>query len=119
MSQTLLGIALLAALSAASCASCSTPESPRAESAAAGPFTDKVVLRPVPEKTSFDLVLQEVGPNKIEVVKAVCEITSLGLAEAERIVEGAPQVLRRNLSKAEAERLRDRIIAAGGKASVR
>ena len=117
MPKLCLLVSLLAAVSAASCTSCCVPEKPQAQNAA-GPLTDKVVLESVPEKAVFDLVLQEVGPNKMEVIKAVREITSLGVADAQKLVESAPQVLRRNISKAEAERLRERIQKAGGKASV-
>ncbi|MEG1612567.1 MAG: 50S ribosomal protein L7/L12 [Clostridia bacterium] len=60
---------------------------------------------PVEEKTEFDVVLKEVGPNKIAVIKAVREATGLGLVEAKQAVEAAPKVIKEALPKAAAEAL--------------
>ena len=60
------------------------------------------------EKTEFDVVLKEVGAEKIKVIKAVREITGLGLAEAKAIVDGAPKTLKEAVSKDEAEAHRGR-----------
>ena len=65
------------------------------------------------EKTSFDVVLKEVGANKLQVVKAVKEACGLGLKEAKDLVDGAPSTLKEGLSKDEAENLKKTIEAAG------
>ena len=67
------------------------------------------------EKTSFDVVLAEVGPNKLKVVKAVKESCGLGLKEAKDLVDGAPSTLKEGMAKAEAENLKKTIEAAGAK----
>ena len=67
------------------------------------------------EKTEFDVVLAEVGPNKLKVVKAVKEACGLGLKEAKELVDGAPSTLKEGLSKAEAENLQKTIEAEGAK----
>jgi large subunit ribosomal protein L7/L12 len=61
---------------------------------------------PAEEKTEFTVVLKEVGANKINVIKAVREVTSLGLKEAKDLVDGAPKPLKENVSKEEAETVR-------------
>lgn len=58
---------------------------------------------PVEEKTEFDVILKEAGPNKIQVIKVVRELTNLGLKEAKDLVEGAPKPVREGVSKEEAE----------------
>ena len=63
------------------------------------------------EKTEFDVVLKEVGVEKIKVIKAVREITGLGLAEAKAIVDGAPKTLKEAVSKAVAQAARDTGVA--------
>ncbi len=65
------------------------------------------------EKTSFDVVLKEVGANKLQVVKAVKEACGLGLKEAKELVDGAPSTLKEGLSKDEAENLKKAIEEAG------
>ena len=65
------------------------------------------------EKTSFDVVLKEVGANKLQVVKAVKEACGLGLKEAKDLVDGAPSTLKEGLSKDEAENLKKAIEEAG------
>ena len=65
------------------------------------------------EKTSFDVVLKEVGAAKLQVVKAVKEACGLGLKEAKELVDGAPSTLKEGLSKDEAENLKKTIEAAG------
>ena len=67
------------------------------------------------EKTEFNVVLAEVGPNKLKVVKAVKEACGLGLKEAKELVDGAPSTLKEGLSKAEAENLQKTIEAEGAK----
>src|ERR1700729_1773268 len=61
---------------------------------------------PVEEKTEFTVVLKDAGANKINTIKAVREVTSLGLKEAKDLVDGAPKPLKENVSKEEAETVR-------------
>lgn len=65
------------------------------------------------EKTEFDVVLKEIGPNKINVIKAVREVTTLGLREAKELVESAPKAVREAISKEEAETIKKTIEGAG------
>ena len=65
------------------------------------------------EKTEFDVVLAEVGSNKIAVIKAVRELTGLGLKEAKDMVEGAPKAVKEGLPKADAEEAKKKLEAAG------
>ena len=65
------------------------------------------------EKTEFDVVLKEVGAEKIKVIKAVREITGLGLAEAKAIVDGAPNTLKEAVSKDEAEAMKAKLTEVG------
>jgi len=73
----------------------------------------------VEEKTEFDVVLAEVGPKKINVIKEVRAITGLGLKEAKEMVESAPKVIKEAVSKAEADELLKRLEAAGAKAELK
>ena len=80
--------------------------------AAAGPAAEAAAVE---EKTSFDVVLAEVGSAKLQVVKAVKEACGLGLKEAKDLVDGAPATIKEGLSKDEAENLKKAIEAAGAK----
>ena len=71
------------------------------------------------EKTEFDVVLAEIGAEKIKVIKAVREITGLGLAEAKAMVEGAPKTLKEAVSKDEAEELKKKLEEAGAKVELK
>lgn len=71
------------------------------------------------EKTSFDVELTEAGANKINVIKAVRELTQLGLKEAKDLVDGAPKMVKEGVSKADAEALKKRLEEAGGKVTVK
>ena len=71
------------------------------------------------EKTSFDVVLKEVGAAKLQVVKAVKEACGLGLKEAKDLVDGAPSTIKEGLSKEEAENLKKAIEAAGAKVELK
>jgi len=73
----------------------------------------------VEEQTEFTVTLKEVGANKINVIKAVREITSLGLKEAKELVDKAPGVLKENVSKEEAESIRKKFEEAGAKVEVK
>ena len=74
---------------------------------------------PVEEQTEFTVVLQEVGDKKINVIKAVREVTSLGLKEAKDLVEGAPQTVKEGVSKDEAAKIQKVFEDAGAKVTVR
>ena len=65
------------------------------------------------EKTEFDVVLAEVGAEKIKVIKAVREITGLGLAEAKALVDGAPKTLKEAVAKEEAEEMKNKLSEVG------
>ena len=71
------------------------------------------------EQTEFDVVLTEAGANKINVIKAVREVTSLGLKEAKDLVEGAPQKVKEGVSKAEAETIKKKFEDAGAKVQIK
>jgi large subunit ribosomal protein L7/L12 len=74
---------------------------------------------PVEEKTEFTVVLKEVGANKINVIKAVREVTSLGLKEAKDLVDGAPKSIKEGVSKDEAETIRKKFTEAGAVVEVK
>ena len=84
--------------------------------AAAG---DGAAAAPAEEKTEFDVVLQAAGGNKINVIKVVREITSLGLKEAKDLVEGAPKPVKEGVSKDEAESIRQKLADAGATVEVK
>ncbi len=74
---------------------------------------------PAEEQTEFTVVLQEVGEKKINVIKAVREVTSLGLKEAKDLVEGAPQTVKEAVSKDEAAKIKKVFEDAGAKVTVK
>ena len=71
------------------------------------------------EKTEFNVVLAEVGANKVGVIKAVREITGLGLKEAKDLVDGAPKNVKEGISKADAEAAVKKLVEAGAKAELK
>ena len=71
------------------------------------------------EKTEFNVVLTAIGDKKVEVIKAVRAITSLGLKEAKDLVEGAPQTVKEGVSKDEAEKMKKGLEAAGAKVELK
>jgi large subunit ribosomal protein L7/L12 len=73
----------------------------------------------VEEKTEFDVVLTEIGANKVSVIKAVREITGLGLKEAKDLVDGAPKTVKEAMPKADAEAAKKKLEEAGAKADVK
>jgi len=83
---------------------------------AAGPAAPAAAAE---EQTEFTVTLDEVGGNKIAVIKAVRAITGLGLGGAKALVEGAPKALKEGVSKADADKIIADIAAAGGKASAK
>jgi large subunit ribosomal protein L7/L12 len=74
---------------------------------------------PVEEQTEFDVILTAIGPNKINVIKAVRELTSLGLKEAKDLVEAAPKPVKEGVSKEEADAARTKLVDAGATAEVK
>jgi large subunit ribosomal protein L7/L12 len=73
----------------------------------------------VEEQTEFDVVLTDIGANKIQVIKAVRELTSLGLKEAKDLVEAAPKAVKEGVSKEEAQAAKAKLEEAGAKADVK
>ena len=71
------------------------------------------------EKTEFNVVLLEAGANKVSVIKAVREITGLGLKEAKDVVDGAPKAVKEGISKADAEAAKKKLEDAGAKAELK
>ncbi len=74
---------------------------------------------PVEEKTEFDVILSAIGPNKIQVIKAVRELTNLGLKEAKDLVEGAPKPVKEGVSKEEAEAAKAKLVEAGASVEIK
>jgi len=74
---------------------------------------------PVEEQTEFDVILAEAGASKINVIKAVREITALGLKEAKDLVEGAPKPVKEGVGKEEAEEIKKKLEGAGAKVEVK
>jgi large subunit ribosomal protein L7/L12 len=74
---------------------------------------------PAEEKTEFTVVLTGAGANKINVIKAVREVTSLGLKEAKDLVDGAPKTVKENVSKEEAETIKKKFTDAGATVEVK
>ena len=83
--------------------------------AAAAPAAAGAVAPAAEEKTEFDVVLAEVGANKMAVIKAVKEATGLGLKEAKELVDNAPKTLKEAASKADAEEMKKKLEEAGAK----
>ena len=71
------------------------------------------------EQTEFTVILKEIGPNKINVIKAVREVTPLGLKEAKELVEGAPKPVKEGANKQEAQTIKEKLEAAGAKAEIK
>jgi len=86
------------------------PVAPAAETAAAAP---------VEEKTEFDAILTEIGPNKINVIKVVRELTGLGLKEAKAVVDEAPKPIKEAVSKEEAEKIAAKMAEVGAKVTIK
>jgi len=74
---------------------------------------------PAEEKTEFTVVLKDVGANKINVIKAVREVTSLGLKEAKDLVDGAPKTVKEGVNKEEAENIKKKFAEAGATVEVK
>ena len=91
-----------------------------AAAAAAGPAAGGGQAAEVSEEqTEFDVILKEAGATKLQVVKAVKELTGLGLKEAKDLVEGAPKPLKQGVSKADAEEIKKKLEVAGAKVELK
>ena len=89
---------------------------PAAVAVAAGPAA---AAEAVEEKTEFDVELTDIGAQKIKVIKAIREITSLGLADAKKLVEEAPKVIKEAVSKEEAEDMKKKLEETGAKVTIK
>src|SRR5579864_2300885 len=87
--------------------------------AAAAPAGGAGAAAPAAEKTEFDAILTEAGAEKIKVIKAVREITSLGLTEAKAFVESAPKAIKEGVTKDEAEQVKKKLEEAGAKVEIK
>jgi large subunit ribosomal protein L7/L12 len=85
----------------------------------AGGATGGGAAAPAEEKTEFTVVLTEVGANKINVIKAVREVTSLGLKEAKDLVDGAPKTVKEGINKDEAATIKKKFEEAGAKVEIK
>ena len=83
------------------------------------PGTAPVAPAPVEEKTEFSLVLTGYGDKKIQVIKEVRAVTDLGLKEAKDLVEGVPKTIKEGISKEEAEKIRAKLVEAGGTVEIK
>jgi len=90
-----------------------------AAAVAAAPAGGGAAAAPVEEKTEFTVVLTAVGSNKINVIKAVREVTSLGLKEAKDLVDGAPKTVKEGVNKDEAEAIKKKFSEAGATVEVK
>src|SRR2546426_3074176 len=86
--------------------------------AVAGPAA-AAAAAPAEEKTEFTVMLTAIGDNKVNVIKAVREGTSLGLEEAKELVDGAPKAVKEGVAKADAEAVLEKLIDAGAKAEIK
>ena len=85
----------------------------------AGGGAGAAAAAPAEEKTEFTVVLKDVGANKINVIKAVREVTSLGLKEAKDLVDGAPKTVKEGVNKEEAENIKKKFAEAGATVEVK
>jgi len=93
---------------------------PVAVAAAGAPAGGGAAAAPVEEKTAFDVILKEMGTNKIAVIKEVrTAVPGLGLADAKALVEGAPKTIKEGVTKEEAEEIKKKIEAAGAKVEIK
>jgi len=87
--------------------------------AVAGPAAGAAAAAPAEEKTEFTVMLTAIGDNKVNVIKAVREVTSLGLKEAKDLVDGTPKPVKEGTSKADAEAIAKKLTDAGAKAEIK
>jgi len=96
-----------------------TAAAPVAVAAAPAAGGDGAAAAPAEEKTEFDAVLTEVGANKILVIKAVRELTGLGLKEAKDLVDAAPKAVKEGVTKEEADQVKEKLADAGATVEIR
>ena len=87
--------------------------------AIAGPVAAAVEAEPVEEQTEFTVILAEIGPEKIKVIKEVRSFTGLGLKEAKEAVEAAPNPIKEAISKEEAQKIKEALEAVGAKVEIK
>jgi large subunit ribosomal protein L7/L12 len=87
--------------------------------AAAGAAAPAEAAAPPEEKTEFDAILSEVGPNKINVIKVVRELTGLGLKEAKAVVDEAPKPIKEGVSREEADKIAAKMAEVGAKVTIK
>ena len=87
--------------------------------AVAGPAAGAAPAAAAEEQTEFTVILSAIGDNKVNVIKAVRELTGLGLKEAKDLVDGAPKPVKEGVNKADAEAAKKKLEEAGGKADVK
>ena len=92
---------------------------PMAVGVAAGAGGGVAVAAPEEEQTEFDVMLTEIGPNKIQVIKAVRELTSLGLKEAKDVVDSAPKAVKQGVSKDEADAAKAKLEESGATVEIK
>ena len=90
-----------------------------AVAAAGAPAAGGGAAAPAAEQTEFTVILADAGANKIGVIKAVREVTNLGLKEAKDLVDGAPKTVKEGVSKADAETIKKKLAEAGAKVDVK
>ncbi|GGX37522.1 50S ribosomal protein L7/L12 [Pigmentiphaga litoralis] len=90
-----------------------------AAAVSAAPAAAGAAAAPAEEQTEFNVILTEVGANKVNVIKAVRELTGLGLKEAKDVVDGAPKAVKEAVSKADADAAKKKLEEAGAKADIK
>lgn len=96
-----------------------TAAAPVAVAAVPGVAAPAAAAPAAEEKTEFDVELTEIGPNKLNVIKVVRELTGLGLKEAKDLVEAAPKLLKEGVSKDEAEAIKKKLEEVGAKVTIK
>jgi len=97
-----------------------TAAAPVAVGVVAGPAAGaESAAAPAEEQTEFTVILKDIGPNKIQVIKVVRELTNLGLKEAKDLVEGAPKPVKEAVSKEEAEAAKAKLVETGASVEVK
>ena len=86
---------------------------------AAGPAAGGAAAAPAEEQTEFNVILAGAGANKINVIKEIRAITGLGLKEAKDLVEGAPKTVKEGVAKADAEKMKAQLVAAGATVEIK
>jgi large subunit ribosomal protein L7/L12 len=91
---------------------------PAAAAVMAGPAAGAAAPAAAEEKTAFDVILKAAGPNKLNVVKVVKDLTGLGLKEAKELVDGAPKAIKEGVARAEADDIKSKLTEAGAEVEV-